>query len=118
MSTITGRRCYAARTSPGCSPARTAGTRGLKSLGEQITDAVEDRVGIRVTPHQYRHAAAALIMRETQNYELACRVLGHRNLRTTTNFYTGLESLHATERFGDIVRAHLAPGSLEGISGW
>jgi hypothetical protein len=74
MSTITGRRCYAARTSPGCSPARTAGTRGLKSLGEQITDAVEDRVGIRVTPHQYRHAAAALIMRATQDYEFARRV--------------------------------------------
>jgi hypothetical protein len=27
-------------------------------------------------------------------------------------------SLHATERFGDIVRAHLAAGSLEGVSGW
>jgi len=99
-------------------PGENGRHKGLKTLGDQITAAVEDRVGIRVTPHQYRHAAAALIMRETQNYELACRVLGHRNLRTTTNFYTGLESLHATERFGDIVRAHLAPGSLEGISGW
>ena len=50
----------------------------LTTLGEQITDAVKDRVGIRVTPHQYRHAAAALIMRATQDYELARRVLGHK----------------------------------------
>jgi integrase len=90
----------------------------LSTLREQITAAVEDRVGIRVTPHQYRHAAAALIIRATQDYELARRVLGHRNLRTTTNFYTALESLHATERFGDIVRAHLAPQTLEGVSAW
>jgi integrase len=92
--------------------------KGLAILGEQITNAVEDRVGIRVTAHQYRHAAAALILRETQDYELARRVLGHKNLRTTIKFYLGLETAHATERFGDIVRAHLAPGSLEGVSGW
>src|SRR5215207_6993717 len=90
----------------------------LTTLGEQITNAVLDRVGIRVTPHQYRHAAGAIIIRTTKDYELARRVLGHKNLRTTTKFYLGLESLHATERFGDIVRAHLAPGSLEGVSGW
>ena len=30
----------------------------------------------------------------------------------------GLRPLHATERFGDIVRAQLAAGSLEGVSGW
>jgi integrase len=79
---------------------------------------VQDRVGIRVTPHQYRHAAAALILRETQDYELARRVLGHKNLQTTIRFYVGLETAQASERFGDIVRAHLAPGSLKGVSGW
>jgi hypothetical protein len=46
------------------------------------------------------------------------RVLGHKNLQTTIRFYVGLETAQASERFGDIVRAHLAPGSLEGVSAW
>ena len=90
----------------------------LSTLGDQITDTVKDRVGIRVTAHQYRHAAAALILRATQDYELVRRVLGHKNLQTTIRFYVGLETAQASERFGDIVRAHLAPGSLEGVSAW
>jgi hypothetical protein len=99
-------------------PGECGGHKGLTTLGTQITDLVQDRVGIRVTPHQYRHAAAALILRETQDYELARRVLGHKNLQTTIRFYVGLETAQASERFGDIVRAHLAPGSLKGVSGW
>ena len=90
----------------------------LSTLGDQITDTVKDRVGIRVTAHQYRHAAAALILRATQDYELVRRVLGHKNLQTTIRFYVGLETAQASERFGEIVHAHLAPGSLEGVSGW
>jgi site-specific recombinase XerD len=99
-------------------PGETGEHKGLATLGEQITATVEDRVGIRVTPHQYRHAAAALIIRETDDYELAKRVLGHKSLATTTKFYLGLESVFATERFGEIVQAHLAPGTLEGAAVW
>jgi integrase len=99
-------------------PGESGGHKTLSTLGDQITNAVNDRVGIRVTAHQYRHAAAALIIRATQDYELARRVLGHKSLRTTTKFYLGLESAHATERFGEIVRAHLAPGTLDGVSAW
>ena len=40
------------------------------------------------------------------------------NLQTTIRFYVGLETAQASERFGEIVRAHLAPRSLEGVSGW
>jgi integrase len=61
-----------------------------------------------VRTHQFRHAAAALILkRDPGNYEFVRRVLGHRSLITTTNFYIGLESLTANERFGEIVDACL-----------
>jgi integrase len=90
----------------------------LATLGDQITNAVLDRVGIRVTPHQYRHAAGAIIIRTTQDYEFARRVLGHKNVRTTIKFYLGLETAHATERFGDIVRAQLSAEALEGVASW
>jgi hypothetical protein len=104
--------------SPWLFPGENGRHKGLKTLGDQITDVVQHRVGIRVTAHQYRHAAAALIIRATRDYELARRVLGHKNLTTTTKFYLGLESMYATERFGEIVRAHLAPGTLEGGLAW
>jgi hypothetical protein len=90
----------------------------LGTLGDQITDAVWDRVGIRVTAHQYRHAAAAIIIKTTQDYELARRVLGHKNLATTTKFYLGLDTIHATERFGDIIQAQLSQEALGGVASW
>ena len=37
------------------------------------------------------------------NYELVRRVLGHRNITTTHNFYIGLETLEATRLFGEMV---------------
>jgi integrase len=58
--------------------------------------------------HQFRHAAAALILRaKPGNYEYVRRILGHRNLQTTINFYVGLETTQATQEFGEIVRREL-----------
>ena len=37
------------------------------------------------------------------NYELVRRVLGHRSITTTQNFYIGLETLEATRLFGEMV---------------
>lgn len=83
-------------------------------FSEQITTAVEKATGLRVRTHQFRHAAAALILkRQPGNYELVRRILGHKSLRTTINFYVGLESLTATERFGEIVDSYL-DGEEEG----
>jgi integrase len=75
-----------------------------KTLSEQISGRLWKTIGLKVTPHQFRHAAAALILEaEPGNYELVRRVLGHRNIQTTINFYTGLETLAATKRFGELI---------------
>ncbi len=75
----------------------------------QITERVLKAVGIRITAHQFRHAAAAIMLRhDPGNYEFVRRVLGHTNLQTTTRFYIGLETAQATERFGRIVADQLA----------
>ena len=77
-------------------------------LGVQITTAVKKHCGLRVTPHQFRHAAGTLILnKQPGNYELARRVLGHRRMRTTVQAYCGLETTQATAIFGDIVREKL-----------
>jgi hypothetical protein len=91
-------------------PGETGGHKDIKTLGGQVTKRIEREIGLAVTPHQFRHAAAALILRaDPGNYELVRRVLGHKSLATTTSFYIGLESLSAAERFGEIVTAMLPP---------
>ena len=84
-------------------------------FSEQITGAVLKATGLRVTAHQFRHAAAALMLQtEPGNYEWVRRVLGHKNIQTTINFYIGLETTQASERFGQVVRQHVTFGEREG----
>ena len=80
-----------------------------QDLSEQISKRLWKVLGLKVTAHQFRHAAAAIILRhEPGNYELVRRVLGHRNIQTTINFYVGLEMIAAARRFGEMVTATMA----------
>ena len=75
-----------------------------KSMGARISKTLNTRLGIVVTPHQFRHAAAAIILKnQPGNYELARRVLGHRNIQTTIRFYTGLGTLEANRQYGQMI---------------
>ncbi len=77
-----------------------------QDLSDAISRMLWKLLGLRITAHQFRHAAAAIILRsEPGNYELVRRVLGHRNIQTTTAFYVGLEMIAAAQRFGEIVMA-------------
>jgi integrase len=70
------------------------------TLSGQIIDRIVKELGIRVTPHQFRHLAAAFILeKDPANYEFVRRVLGHKNLQTTINFYIGLETVEAVRKF-------------------
>ena len=74
----------------------------------QITDRVEDATGLRLTVHQFRHAAAAIYLRHNPGaYEVVKRLLGHRNIQTTINFYGGLETTQANQEFGKIIRRQI-----------
>ena len=74
----------------------------------QITDRVEDATGLRLTVHQFRHAAAAIYLRHHPGaYEVVKRLLGHRNIQTTINFYVGLETTQANQEFGKIIRRQI-----------
>jgi integrase len=74
----------------------------------QITDRVEDATGLRLTVHQFRHAAAAIYLRHNPGaYEVVKRLLGHRNIQNTINFYCGLETTQANQEFGKIIRRQI-----------
>ena len=74
------------------------------TLSCQITDRITKAIGLRVTPHQFRHLAAALILEKNPaNYEFVRRILGHKNLETTIKFYVGLETLDAVRQFAALI---------------
>jgi integrase len=88
-------------------PGETKGFKDAHFLGIQVTERIQKATGLRITLHQYRHAAAAIYLKEHPgDYETVRRFLGHRNIRTTINFYCGLETTQATRLLGEVVRKH------------
>lgn len=75
------------------------------AFSTQIVDRVQKSTGLRITVHQFRHAAGALILKHRPGeYELVRRMLGHKSIQTTIRFYLDLSSAQASEIFTDIVR--------------
>jgi Phage integrase family len=71
----------------------------------QITERIQKVTGVRITVHQFRHACAAIYLKHHPgDYETVKRLLGHRNIQTTINFYCGLATTQANEAFGKIIR--------------
>lgn len=78
------------------------------SFSTQIVDRVEKSTGLRITVHQFRHAAGALILKNRPGeYELVRRILGHKSMQTTMKFYLAMETTQASEIFTDIIRNKL-----------
>jgi len=89
-------------------PGQRGRTKGKTCLSCQITERIYKATGLRMTTHQFRHAAGAIVLRRRPGeYELVRRLLGHRNVQTTINAYIGLENIQASEIFSKIVMEHL-----------
>jgi len=89
-------------------PGGGRGHKRLRTLGTQISERIAAATGVQMTVHQFRHAAAAIYLKHRPGeYESVRRLLGHRNIVTTTRFYCGLETTQATKVYGDIIRREL-----------
>jgi integrase len=54
------------------------------------------RAGIVLTPHQFRHLGAKIMLdAEPGSIENVGQMLGHKNRKTTGNFYAGIDSRRA-----------------------
>ena len=77
-------------------------------FSKQVTERIQKAVGIRITIHQFRHAAAAIYLKNRPgDYETVRRLLGHRDIGTTVRYYCGLETIEATEQFGKLIRQQI-----------
>jgi integrase len=90
-------------------PGMTGKPKTANMFSNQITERIEAATGLRLTAHQFRHAAAATYLRHHPGaYEVVKRLLGHRNVQTTINFYCGLETTQANQEFGKIIRQQIS----------
>jgi site-specific recombinase XerD len=89
-------------------PGQRGGAKANILFSGQITDRIYRMTGLRITVHQFRHAAGAIFLkRRPGEYELVRQLLGHRNVQTTIHAYIGLENIHASEIFSKIVMEHM-----------
>ena len=85
-------------------PGAGDGHKSASTLRQQLRKMIAKATGLRMTPHQFRHLAARLMLEaKPGSYELARRVLGHKNLKTTVKFYAGLDSRQAVETYDSII---------------
>lgn len=86
-------------------PAPGGGPRSAYAFSNALIDVVWREAGLRVTTHGFRHIAAKLHLdRYPGDYETVRRILGHRSIDTTTNAYTGFDTLRAGKHFDQVLQ--------------
>jgi integrase len=70
--------------------------RALSTIGVAIQRSVLRHLGVKLTPHQFRHIAAKIVLDANPGaYELVRQLLGHKDMKTTTRFYAGIDTRRA-----------------------
>ncbi len=82
---------------------------GKQKTQDALTVAIEKAIlrnlGIRLTPHQFRHLAAKIKLdADPDGFESVRELLGHKNLKTTINFYAGVNTRRAGRSHAELIR--------------
>jgi integrase len=79
-----------------------------KALGVLITKFARRRAGITLTPHQFRHLSAKVLLdHQPGGFETVRQLLGHKNLQTTVFSYAGIDSRRAGRHHQRLIEAAL-----------
>ena len=66
------------------------------SVARLIRQTIKKRAGLRLSTHQFRHLAALVgLDAEPGNFEGIKQLLGHKSIRTTVDFYAGINTRRA-----------------------
>ena len=88
-------------------PGRNGKPKDGTCLRRQIEQTLWNEAGIRLTPHQFRHAAAKILLdAKPGHYEVVRKVLGHKSLTTTYSHYAGAETQAAISLYDDVIIQH------------
>jgi hypothetical protein len=98
------RSLFMPATNPNLFPGRNGKPKDQSALRNQMKKAIFDHTGLQMTPHQFRHAAAKLLLdAKPGHYEVVRKLLGHKTLTTTYAHYAGAETDAAIELYDDII---------------
>jgi integrase len=98
------RSLFLPEANPFLFPGRNNKPKDVSCLSKQITSYLFKHTGITLTPHQFRHVAAKLLLdARPGHYEVVRKVLGHKNLSTTYEHYAGAETQAAVELYDDVI---------------
>jgi integrase len=114
---ITDWRClFLPKSNPYLFPGREGKAKDQAALRKQIEKTLWEEAAIRLTPHQFRHAAAKLLLDARPGfYEVVRKLLGHKSMVTTYSHYAGAETQAAVELYADVITDHRRSGVARGI---
>jgi integrase len=110
-------RClFLPKSNPHLFPGRDGKAKDQAALRNQIEKTLWEHAALRLTPHQFRHAAAKILLDARPGfYEVARKLLGHKSMMTTYSHYAGAETQAAVELYGDIISDHRRTGVARGM---
>jgi integrase len=74
-----------------------------QTLTQQIVELIEERLGIHMTPHQFRHLAAMFYLESRpEDFETVRCLLGHAFTKTT-QIYAGSSNIRASQAYGGFI---------------
>ena len=83
-------------------------------LASQLQRFIQEGVGLRMNVHLFRHLTGYIYLRHHPGeYEPIRQLLGHKDLRTTVNFYVVLEEDAAFKRYGAILDQLISKGGFD-----
>jgi integrase len=83
----------------------TGEPRTQATIAVSIGKAVLRHTGLRITPHQFRHLAAKIILDAHPGaIELVRQMLGQKHLKTTINYYAGIDTRRAGRAHNELIR--------------
>tara|TARA_R110000868_G_scaffold330273_1_gene591214 strand:- start:2697 stop:4322 length:1626 start_codon:yes stop_codon:yes gene_type:complete len=85
-------------------PGPTAKPKSDSGTRSHLMRTIKRELGLTINPHLFRHIAAfTFLTAYPGHYETVRKLLGHKNIQTTLNFYTGIEDEAAIAMFGAMV---------------
>ena len=86
--------------------------KGERSVARLIAFYAKRRAGIVVSPHQFRHLSAKVLLdAQPGAFETVRQLLGHKNDQTTVNAYAGIDSRRAARHHQHLIDQAIADAS-------